>query len=37
MTIVHHEQHTTTTVDLPTRDETLDPTGREAVPPSSSA
>lgn len=33
MTIVHHDQHTTTIVDLPTRDETLDPTGREAVPP----
>lgn len=30
MTIVHHDQHTTTIVDLPTRDETLDPTGRVA-------
>src|SRR5690606_37568043 len=28
--IVHHDQHTTTIVDLPTRDETLDPTGRVA-------
>src|SRR5690606_27610317 len=30
MTIVHHDQHATTIVDLPTRDETLDPTGRVA-------
>jgi len=30
MTIVHHDQHTTTIVDLPTRDETLDPIGRVA-------
>lgn len=30
MTIVHHDQHTTTIVDLPTRDETLDHTGRVA-------